>query len=588
MRYFFFAGLFALLSSCGTTVYYHKTPPRPGEKRDTSGPALSPAPTKSSEFKKANEATIEAVDSGKPNVNSGSGAETVVSQPARPQIQTAPVLSELEQLKSHVDKSVSVPNQLEQEQYKAKAIQMVDNFSISDLQKIVRDSDYGYIRPYALMRLGELAQRERDYGNAKKYFSTVIEFVPESDLAIKARTIISNIDGLKNVNARSVGLILPLTGKNKAIGDRVLKAIRMGLSVDDPNSNLQLTVLDDEGNPELARAAVERLVKENNVVTIIGGLLSKEAAAIAQKAEEYGVPTITLSQKAGLTDIGSSIFRHALTSEMQVRQLVKHAMTNLEIKKFAIVFPNDNYGVEFANLFWDEVLARGGEVTAVQTYGSDEKDFNNLVQRMVGTYYPEGRADELEVRTRLQKAQQAKDKDKKRNTRDHVDGEDLLPPIVDFDAVFIPDTSKALSQIASFFNFNNVKDVKFLGPNIWNTPEITKRAKDAGADIVFVDAVDLASPQVQSSPFFVDYKTKFNEEPSLLEIQSFEAAQMAKAILSQRSQDRNALQSALSTLKNFSGVTGPLTMSENREVLRPLVTFGLVNGVLTSSAKSTQ
>lgn len=582
MKLVFLVGLFALLSSCGTTVYYHKNPKGPNvEKREGQPPppttTTKAGNQKAPETKKSgNEASIEMVESGQP----------ATPQQAAP-VMPAPVLTPLEQLKSHVDKSISVPDQAEQEKYKSQAIAMIETFSISDLQKIVRDSDYGYARPYALMKLGEISQRERDYGNAKKYFSTVIEFVPESDLAIKARTIISNIDGLKNVNARSVGLILPLTGKNKAIGDRVLKAIRLGLGVDDPNSNLQLTVLDDEGNADLARAAVEKLVKEYSVVTIIGGLLSKEAASIAQKAEEYGVPTITLSQKAGITDIGSSIFRHALTSEMQVRQLVKHAMTQLEIKKFAIAYPNDNYGVEFANLFWDEVLARGGEVTAVQTYNSEEKDFNNLVQRMVGTYYPEGRADELQVRTRLLKQQQAKEKDKqKRSARDHIDGEDLLPPIVDFDAVFVPDTGKALSQVASFFNFNNVKDIKFLGPNIWNTPEIAKRAQAAGADIVFVDAVDLTSPDVQSSPFFVEYRAKFNEEPTLVEIQSFEAAQMAKAILSQRSQDRNALQSALSSLKDFKGVAGPLTMSENREVLRPLVTFGMVNGVLTSSASS--
>jgi ABC-type branched-subunit amino acid transport system substrate-binding protein len=125
--------------------------------------------------------------------------------------------------------------------------------------------------------------------------------------------------------------------------------------------------MDSEGNPDNARRGVERLVKEDNVIAIIGSLLSKTAPAVAAKANELGVPTLALSQKAGVTEVGPSVFRNALTSEMQVRQLVKSAMEDLKLRRFAILYPNDPYGVEYANIFWDEVLARGGVITAAQT-----------------------------------------------------------------------------------------------------------------------------------------------------------------------------------------------------------------------------
>jgi ABC-type branched-subunit amino acid transport system substrate-binding protein len=72
---------------------------------------------------------------------------------------------------------------------------------------------------------------------------------------------------------------------------------------------------------------------------------------------------------------------------MQVRYLVKSAIEDLGIKKFAVLFPNDAYGVEFTNIFWDEVLARGGQVTSAQSYSSKETDFHAVIQRLVGTYY---------------------------------------------------------------------------------------------------------------------------------------------------------------------------------------------------------
>src|SRR6185369_3531304 len=118
-----------------------------------------------------------------------------------------------------------------------------------------------------------------------------------------------------------------------------------------------------------------------------GSLLSKTALPLAAKAQELGVPSIGLSQKAGLTEIGDKVFRNALTSEMQVREVVRVAMDELGLKKFAILFPNDPYGVEYANIFWDEVLARGGSVQAAQTYNPKDTDFRGVIQRLVGTYY---------------------------------------------------------------------------------------------------------------------------------------------------------------------------------------------------------
>ena len=209
---------------------------------------------------------------------------------------------------------------------------------------------------------------------------------------------------------------------------------------------LKLAIIDSEGNPDVARRGVERLVSEDHAIAIIGDLISKTAQAVATKSQELGVPCLTLSQKQGLTEIGDFVFRNNSTPDAQMRSLVDIAMGSLGYKRFAIIYPNEGYGTTYANLFWDHVLLRGGQITAAQTYEPGETDFRDVVQRLAGTYYSEeDRGKELALRlvewNKLQ-AERAKggldENGKKLPPPEKTPPKDLLPPVADFDAIFIP------------------------------------------------------------------------------------------------------------------------------------------------------
>jgi len=310
------------------------------------------------------------------------------------------------------------------------------------------------------------------------------------------------------------------------------------------------------------------------VIAIVGSLLSKTAPAVATKADELGVPSIGLSQRAGLTEIGPNVFRNSLTSTMQVQQLVRTAMNDLGMKKFAILYPNDAYGVEFANIFWDEVLARGGEITAVQTYSNKETDFRVPVQRLVGTYFGEARQDEFNLRMKeLQKV----DKSKKKSAR-NSNLEDILPPITDFDAIFIPDNAKALGQISAMLSYSDVRGMRLLGTNLWNTPGIAKRAGSSAGNLLFVDSYSPNIENQEKTRFISDYKALFGEEPTLIEIQAYDTGLILRQLVLSGADSREALAKRLSELKKFPGALGPLNMSPEREIVRPLVTLSVDKG----------
>lgn len=442
----------------------------------------------------------------------------------------------------------------------------------AELSKVSDSSPIPEFRSIAAYRLGELALEARDQSAARSFFARAAN-ASDSDWSVRAREMVEQLEAVRRVSPKTVGAVLPLTGKHAAVSQKILRGLQVGLGLyGNVPSSFKLAVIDSEGNPDNARRGVERLVREDNVIAVVGSVLSKNAPAVAAKANELGVPSLALSQKSGITEVGNSVFRNALTSEMQVRYLVKTAMEDLGMKKFAILFPNDAYGVEFANIFWDEVLARGGQITSAQPYGEGETDFRYPVQRLVGTYYIEARKDEYDLRYKEWL------RGLKSKTARTTPPDDLLPPVADFDAIFIPDSVKAMGQISAMLSFNGVKNVKLLGTNLWNVKGLAKRAGLFADNVLFVDSFVATDPSYQRSSFVREYRSVFNEEPGIFEIQGYDAALLLKQLISQGATSRESLVSDLRDLQNFPGALGPMSMSADREIMRPLVALTLEKG----------
>lgn len=452
-----------------------------------------------------------------------------------------------------------------------KAIEIVESkLSPSDLNKVIEDGDFGFLRAHAALKMGEMYLENDDTSEAKKYFNTVKDLVPESDLAYRANEILLQLEASNRVQSHTVGAVLPLTGKNAAMGQRALRGLQMGLGLHLPGSGFKLAVVDSEGNPDIARRGVDRLVKDDNVIGVVGSLLSKTSLPVASRAQELKVPSIGLSQRNGLTDAGSLVYRNSITSTMQVRALVRTCMENLGMKKFAILYPNDAYGVEFANIFWDEVLARGGQITAVQSYSVKETDFRLVIQRLVGSYFGEARSDEF--RMRMTELKKTSGKKSVRNSN----VENVLAPIVDFDAIFIPDSVKAMGQISAMLSYTDVKKVKLLGTNLWNTKDVSKRSGNFVNDLIFVDSM---TPQTKKEArFFNEYRNIYGEDPSLIEIQAYDTGLLLRQIIASGASSRADLAEKLNGIKNVPGAIGSLSINSFREIERPMFPLTIQKG----------
>lgn len=468
---------------------------------------------------------------------------------------------------------------------KKQALELIEKtLNEKELERALDDEQLVTYHPQILWQLGTLAQKKHDTFAALQHFRSISNKFSSHPLASPAAATASLLQSSQDVNAKTIGAILPLTGKNANVGEHALNAIRMGLGIGKSDSKFRLAVYDTQSSADQVAAGVDKLLRDDKVIALIGGLSSKEATAIAQRADLFSVPFIGLSQKSGLTNIGDYVFRNSLTPEMQVDELVQYAFEKLGAHRFAVLYPNDSYGVEFANIYWDHVLVRGGQITAAQSFDPKENDFTDVIRKLVGTYYPEARPDEYRERLKeikLAKREKAeKNKNKSKKSREHDAEENVLSPIIDFDVLFIPDSGKTLGQVMAFMKVNDVPGLTYLGTNIWNTPDLVKRASIQSSGVFFVDALDLNDVSLRESPFFKDYVAAFNEEPTLIEMQSYESAKILYNVISEGLSTRSSVASRLSSLGRSQGVTGELRMSNQRELMRPVHVFSLDHGLI--------
>ncbi|MES3037826.1 MAG: penicillin-binding protein activator [Bdellovibrionota bacterium] len=447
-----------------------------------------------------------------------------------------------------------------QEPLKTRIIGLNDE----ELEQVIRDGEFGLLRVHALFERSRRLQEKGNFDGAIVTLEDVRRLAPGSDLSDKAEVQIRELRGVNTVNKDTIAALLPLSGKNALQGQRALRSLQMGLGIVEGDTTFKLKVLDSEGSANGAETALHKLVFEEHPIAVVGPILSRAAVPVAEECEKFKIPCINLAQKAQVTQKREYVFSHSLGSSQLAKFIAEQAFQK-GLRNFAILYPNDPYGIEYANAFWDEVLERGGHVTAVQSYDANDKDFKYVAQRLVSSFYLEARKEEFNLRTKNTK------KDVKIRQNTSID--ETLPPLIDFDAIFIPDSSRTMGQLGAFLSYVGVKKITLLGTNLWNTPGLSKRASQFKDTLYFADMYNPADETHKALPFFKAYFEKYGEYPGPLEVNAYEVGLILRQGLLRKINSRPSMQSYLANVKEFPGVFGPLNMTPQRLMDRPLTLF---------------
>ncbi len=302
------------------------------------------------------------------------------------------------------------------------------------------------------------------------------------------------------------------------------------------NKQIELITYDDQGKPSEAATVVQKLINKDNVVAIIGEVASSRSKAGAQICQTSKIPMVSpASTNPEVTLIGDHIFRVCFIDPFQATVLSKFALNTLKVKKVAVLQDVKNaYSTGLSEFFQKEFKNLGGEIIEVQSYQNGDKDF---------------------------KAQLTAIKSK------------------GIEAVFIPGYYTDVGLIAIQAREIGITQPLFGGDG-WESEKLTEgKAKDALEGCYFSTHVSAENPDPAIQNFIKKYKEKFNMMPDAMSFLAYDAGLILfDAIKRAGSTDSQKIRDELAKTKDFQGVTGKITINEQRNAIKPAVILEIKGG----------
>lgn len=367
----------------------------------------------------------------------------------------------------------------------------------------------------------------------------------------------------------TLGVVLPLTGRFARFGEESLEGVMLAAGVFEagPDSpRVRVLVRDSGGRPEGAAQAVRELA-EAGVVAIVGPLLSGECEAAAQVAEQVEVPLIALTGREEVSMQRPHVFRVRTRPREEVQALVHYATQKLGAHRFAILYPRDAYGRGLRTLFWEAVEQRGGRVVGVASYDPDATDFAKPIRRLVGYELLNNgeqavlkRRAEMEGRARRLPAEEAAALRREARALTGPDGEPL-PPQVDYDALFIPESHDKVVLIAPQLAFHEATPAILLGPNGWHDPDLLKIAGKHVEGALYTVYFNAESELPLVREFTTRFDAAYARVPDVLAAQAYDAANLVLVQLARGRDSREDVREGVLGVASYPGVTGTLSMS---------------------------
>ncbi len=360
---------------------------------------------------------------------------------------------------------------------------------------------------------------------------------------------------------RAVGVVLPLSGRFAAFGELIKRGMDLALEMQDAEqTGARFIYRDGAANPEKTRQVVRRLATGDKVLAIAGPITGSASEAAVNQAQIEKIPLMTLSQRNGLAEVGPYAFRNSLTSKLQAEELARYAVKELGMTSFGVLYPENRLGREMLELFSAEVKKYNGLVIAAESYREDDTDFGRQIKLLKGDdpSFNEESMTEQEILEDL-----------------------FIPdfPPVDFDALFIPDYADRVGMIAPQLAYYGIEELPLLGINGWNSPDLLRTAGDFVEGAIFVDGFFAYSPYPFVKEFVNRYFDKYGEEPTILEAQGYDVANIFSTLLARDDvRSREDLRLALSQLANYPGVTGATSFNLVGDAEKTLYILQVQNG----------
>jgi branched-chain amino acid transport system substrate-binding protein len=316
----------------------------------------------------------------------------------------------------------------------------------------------------------------------------------------------------------TIGLVLPLTGELASFGQAILEgslvarkelASERGLAV-------ELEIVDN--NEDYASGTIEtviiaRRLAAKGIPAVIGPLTTPCAVAAGLALAGDSILVISPTSSAyELPDVSFNVFSFNSPNPLLAARIAEFAVRELDVRKFAILYPEDAYGELMSASFIREAESLGAEVAVTIPFTPSQTTFESEVQ-MVSLYAPQ--------------------------------------------ALFLPAYSDDIVQIAPQIPYYGAGDVLLLGTDGFNYEEVLRDGGSYVEGAYFCDSFAAESPALRYDAFsrpFIDF---FRKEPTKISAWGYDAVTMiADAWASARESRPGALLAEFIARREFTGASG--------------------------------
>jgi branched-chain amino acid transport system substrate-binding protein len=295
-------------------------------------------------------------------------------------------------------------------------------------------------------------------------------------------------------------------------------------------------VVDDNGSRagETARIA-RKFLSQDHVVAILGDLTSSATMEAGPLAQEAHVPLLTPSATAlSVTKVGDYVFRSCFTDPFTGRIMARFAVDHLHAKRG--VFLTDvkqDYSIGVTAELKSYYTEQGGQVLQEFSFSSGDTDFRAQLSSL----------------------------------------KSLQP-----DVIFLPAYYTEAALILHEARQLGVK-TPFVGGEGWDSPSLVAVAGRSAEGSFYTDHFSPDDPAPLVQAFVQAYRNKYGVDPDALSALWYDGAGLlADAIQRAGSTDTAKIRDALAATKNFSGVTGNISLDEQRNASKPGVILTIENG----------
>lgn len=342
--------------------------------------------------------------------------------------------------------------------------------------------------------------------------------------------------------ATKIGAVTCLSGPLSTFGVSSVQGAK--LAAEEINSSggildqpLELIVEDNQSKAGEAATAARKFISQDRVVAILGDLTSSATMEIAPLAQAAKVPLLTPSAtNVAITKVGDYVFRSCFIDPFTGQVMARFVLDHLKAKRAVILTDvKQDYSVGLTDAIRKYFTQKGGQILKEISYSSGDVDF----------------------RAQLTTAKS-------------------LRPDVIFLPAYYTEAGLILLQARQLGITN-----PFVGGEGWDSPALLQVAGKSADGNFYANHFSAADPDPIVQKFVQSYQAKYHSSPDALAALWYDGARiLAQAIQQAGTTDPAKLRDALAAIKDFPGVTGKISIDENRNAAKPAVILTIEHGEL--------